>query len=912
MKSKKTFKTFILCLFTIFITNKTYSQINRFVDNSLGQDIGDCSDPDSPCGSISYALEQAESGDEIKIASGEYTEHFWISKSITLTGEDPETTIIQASTAPGEASAGVIYIEGGVEEVTISNLHIRHGVASNGGGIYNVGSFLTLSNVVLSENFARNSGGGLLTIYQGTSILNDVIFLNNTAGNESSSFAVGGGMHIESNCTIELTNVSFIGNHSFQGGGLNTQTDNLTLENVSFINNTADYYGGGMFSWTSPTLKNVVFEGNTATTGGGLANIFGSQMSLVNVRFYGNTAENGGAMSFTETANESNITLTNVTVSGNEAQGNGGGIYNSGEGAVTLTNSIVYGNLASEDGNEIYNDLNASTAVFNSIYGNDTNDIVEGVNFNTENSLTDNPLFADMENGNLRLLDGSPAINNGGSETNLSIFPGGPANPLDLDNNPRVLDDVIDIGAYEYQGSFFCPTPTNIVAENITATSADISWTEIGTATEWEIEYGEIGFTPGDGILIQDNDGEPGETIDGLQPATLYNVYVRAICEFSESEWVGPVTFSTEEAACLPPTDIALNNITTTSVDVSWTENGDATEWEIEYGEFGFSPGDGILIQDNDGEPGETIDGLQPATLYNVYVHSICDAGGSQWAGPVTFETEPTPCLPPTDITLNNITDTSVDVSWTENGDATEWEIEYGEFGFSPGDGILIQDNDGEPGETIDGLQPATLYNVYVHSICNSGGSQWAGPITFQTEPASCGSPSNIVVDVITPSMVYVTWTENGDATEWEIEYGETGFTPGDGTTIMDSDGIPGEAITGVEEGTDYDVYVRAVCAFSGSEWVGPVTFNTEEMGINEFKNQMILYPNPTTGIFNIQTAERINSVSIYNLAGQKMQISSMNKDHTSIDISNLSGGIYFVEIILNNKTIKSYRVIKR
>jgi probable HAF family extracellular repeat protein len=287
------------------------------------------------------------------------------------------------------------------------------------------------------------------------------------------------------------------------------------------------------------------------------------------------------------------------------------------------------------------------------------------------------------------------------------------------------------------------------------------------------------------------------------------------------------------------------------------------------------------------------------------------DGNAEAWRAVISANIEPM-CEQPTDIIVNNITTTTAGVIWVENGEATQWEIEYGETGFTQGEGIIIEDNDGEIGETIDGLEPATQYDAYVRAICNNGESDWAGPVSFTTEIPPCPQPSDIIVDTITPNMVYVSWTENGDATQWEIEYGETGFIQGEGTTILDNDGMPGEAISGLEEGIDYDVYVRAICEFSESEWIGPVTFNTDEMGINELGNQMVLYPNPTSGIINIQAKEKINSVSVYNSVGQKVPFNSLNKENTSIDISNLSSGIYFLEIYLNNKTIKKYKVIKK
>jgi len=90
------------------------------------------------------------------------------------------------------------------------------------------------------------------------------------------------------------------------------------------------------------------------------------------------------------------------------------------------------------------------------------------------------------------------------------------------------------------------------------------------------------------------------------------------------------------------------------------------------------------------------------------------------------------------------------------------------------------------------------------------------------------------------------------------------------------------------------------------------IKLSSENMGITEFENQMILYPNPTTGILNIQTQEKISSVSVYNSIGQKVPFNSLNTENTSIDISSLPGGIYFIELNLNNKTIKRYKVIRK
>jgi len=108
------------------------------------------------------------------------------------------------------------------------------------------------------------------------------------------------------------------------------------------------------------------------------------------------------------------------------------------------------------------------------------------------------------------------------------------------------LDDI------EFKEAAACPAPTFLTATNFTTTTADLDWTENGTATTWNIEWDVTGFTLGTGnpqvVLAKPY------LLQGLMPGTSYDYYVQADCGNDSSAWVGPFTFATPP--CMP---IALN-----------------------------------------------------------------------------------------------------------------------------------------------------------------------------------------------------------------------------------------------------------------------------------------------------------------------------------------------------------------
>jgi len=98
-----------------------------------------------------------------------------------------------------------------------------------------------------------------------------------------------------------------------------------------------------------------------------------------------------------------------------------------------------------------------------------------------------------------------------------------------------------------------CPKPQDLTIDNIGLDTAEIGWTEMATATQWEITvvaYQATAPSPTAPIvttlLTNDNPVNLSDYFD-LESGTTYSFYVRAICggDNGNSTWSGPLTFTT-------------------------------------------------------------------------------------------------------------------------------------------------------------------------------------------------------------------------------------------------------------------------------------------------------------------------------------------------------------------------------
>ena len=95
---------------------------------------------------------------------------------------------------------------------------------------------------------------------------------------------------------------------------------------------------------------------------------------------------------------------------------------------------------------------------------------------------------------------------------------------------------------------------------------------------------------------------------------------------------------------CRKPSGLTAANITGSTADISWVAGATETAWNYEYGPTGFIQGSGTSAPLTSSST--TLTGLSPLTNYDIYIQADCGAGDlSDWTGPISFSTLPTPPL---------------------------------------------------------------------------------------------------------------------------------------------------------------------------------------------------------------------------------------------------------------------------
>lgn len=339
------------------------------------------------------------------------------------------------------------------------------------------------------------------------------------------------------------------------------------------------------------------------------------------------------------------------------------------------------------------------------------------------------------------------------------------------------------------------PRPVNLQATLTegNATSATLSWTEKGTATRWVVEYGTAAdFTGATSVTVN---GTPSCNLTSLTAEARYYARVKAVNGDSGSQWskvvdfrptncrvvgIGDVT-STNATYCLP---VVLNKNYSLTQQI-YTADEIGVEGSIRTISFYYTSYSSFSLSN-----------------IKIYMKNVTRSAFSSSSS--NYEKEP--------LTADNLVWTGTlsasDAGWVTIDLTTP-------FAYDGLSNLLVAVYDDESGKLNENYKfkesPCTgtkcLYWYHDTYIPNLSSNSYSGShntaqsrnvIQLEILPPTCPRPLNLQATLTEGdnTVASLSWTENGSATEWVLQYGTnktfaegtysemtTGFVV-DGTTI--------------------------------------------------------------------------------------------------------------------------------
>ncbi|MDY6799737.1 MAG: T9SS type A sorting domain-containing protein [Bacteroidota bacterium] len=281
-------------------------------------------------------------------------------------------------------------------------------------------------NCAIYENEAEIGGGAVL--YKG-GIIDSCIILNNSASHEA------GGVAILYDGTVKNSTI-YRNDSENRGAGIYVEGNTAFIQNCKIENNSSTDYGAGVYFRDVPiaTIEGSYLINNEAGKSGGGLYAYNSSINIYNCTVVNNTASTGYGGGI-NTYNDASVNIINSVFIDNTAH-SGDNIYKCSSGCTT---TVSYSGI--EGGYEGENNANITSADFSANYH-----IYDGVD-------EINPPSQCLNSGNNSILN-----------TNI-----------DMEGNPRLSFDIVDMGAFESTTCEAYQLTSTVTTGGGTATPEDTS-----------------------------------------------------------------------------------------------------------------------------------------------------------------------------------------------------------------------------------------------------------------------------------------------------------------------------------------------------------------------------------------------------------------------------------------------------
>ena len=364
-------------------------------------------------------------------------------------------------------------------------------------------------------------------------------------------------------------------------------------------------------------------------------------------------------------------------------------------------------------------------------------------------------------------------------------------------NSPVFVDDI------RWELTPNCADVTDLAVGPITTQTAVVSWNANGTAA-WEVAYSSTANEPTGLTAVPAT--QISTTLPGLTPNTAYKVWVRSICGSNPGAWIGPLLFTTKCDATAAFNE-NFDAVTVPQLPGCWSKilrgatlNSSAT---VQTATFNIhSAPNSVYIA---GWNSDMASGADDVILVSPNLVGLAEGTNRIKffaKGPGVIQVG----------TLDSNTNTAIFTSvetLTLTAAYTEYSIDFKEY---------------EGTDTYVGFR---LVSTPPNGVVNFDDIRW------EQSPA-CADVYGIAASGLTPSSATIHWEAN-DEIQWEVIYATPEVTDLDTLTPIYVENQPTTTIPALAANTTYNAWVRTICSDGVGSWIGPVSFKTDCIAVNEF-----------------------------------------------------------------------------
>ncbi len=271
-----------------------------------------------------------------------------------------------------------------------------------------------------------------------------------------------------------------------------------------------------------------------------------------------------------------------------------------------------------------------------------------------------------------------------------------------------------------------------------------------------------------------------------------------------------------DNSAPLPVASAITHNTAT----ITWPQDIGGASYVVRYRPVGTTGWVSVIPVPAAPWPATTnsidLSNLISSQLYEVEVAAVCQGVEGTYAH-IEFTTECNP-VPPSGLTVNNITSSSALVTWDPMIPFT-YTLEYREVGGTTWTVVNVNTNS----YTISGLLPYTNYEVRIASACSITYNIYTTPKVFTTLSTCEMAPVGLSITNLTMTQAQVNWNAVPGAT-YIVRWRKVGSSAGWTSAPVS---VNNYIITGLTEETQYEVQIANVCNGGTQIFTDPYVFTT-------------------------------------------------------------------------------------